>query len=195
MLPVRDRMIMQSLEALRLHGYNALGVQEIADAAHMPKGSFYNHFASKEEFAVVSLKTYAKQGIISTERILSDERITPYARLIKLYNERVGFEKKRLATAPGCLINMLAQEMSSASPAIREAAASAMQQLIDCVAAAISKAEASAEIDPPMPARELAAYCEAAWRGALILARAENRIAPLQTFIRMLPITLGRITK
>lgn len=43
-MSVREALINNSLEPLRIRGYNALGVQEIADAAGMPKGSFYNHF-------------------------------------------------------------------------------------------------------------------------------------------------------
>ena len=31
------------------HGYNATGIQQITDQAKVPKGSFYNHFATKEE--------------------------------------------------------------------------------------------------------------------------------------------------
>jgi len=39
-------------------GYSACGVQEIVDAAGVPKGSFYNYFKAKELLAVEVLGTY-----------------------------------------------------------------------------------------------------------------------------------------
>ena len=41
------------------HGYNATGIQQITDQAGVPKGSFYNHFGSKEAFAAQILRHYA----------------------------------------------------------------------------------------------------------------------------------------
>jgi TetR/AcrR family transcriptional repressor of nem operon len=34
-------------------GFNGCGVQDITAAAEIPKGSFYNYFASKEDFAQI----------------------------------------------------------------------------------------------------------------------------------------------
>ena len=42
----------KSADIMYLKGYNATGVQEIADAAGIPKGSFYNYFDNKEQFAI-----------------------------------------------------------------------------------------------------------------------------------------------
>ena len=41
-------------------GYNATGIQQITDHAGVPKGSFYNHFESKEVFAVAIIEQYAE---------------------------------------------------------------------------------------------------------------------------------------
>src|ERR1700728_692039 len=58
---------------------NACGVQDITDAAGVPKGSFYNHFKSKEALAAEVLAEYGKG---TTDRsILSNGKIPPLARL------------------------------------------------------------------------------------------------------------------
>ena len=39
----------RGLELILKKGYYGTGIQEIADSAGIPKGSFYNYFKSKEE--------------------------------------------------------------------------------------------------------------------------------------------------
>lgn len=46
---VRAQIVDAAYEQFHRHGYNAAGVKLITDSAGVPKGSFYNHFESKEE--------------------------------------------------------------------------------------------------------------------------------------------------
>ena len=55
---VKDQIIAAAVEALHSKGFNGTSVQDITDAAKVPKGSFYNHFESKEELAVAALDRY-----------------------------------------------------------------------------------------------------------------------------------------
>ena len=52
----RDRLIDVGLELMHQNGYNATGLTEILNAADVPKGSFYHHFGSKEDFAAAALE-------------------------------------------------------------------------------------------------------------------------------------------
>ena len=47
----KERMLDAGLSMLLRHGYNDLGVQAVLKQTRMPKGSFYHHFTSKEDFA------------------------------------------------------------------------------------------------------------------------------------------------
>ncbi|WP_406424298.1 TetR/AcrR family transcriptional regulator [Streptomyces sp. NBC_00873] len=49
---LRENLITAAVEQFHIHGYAAAGVKDITDAAGAPKGSFYNHFESKEALAV-----------------------------------------------------------------------------------------------------------------------------------------------
>ncbi len=193
MAGAREKLINHSLEELRIRGYNAVGVQQIADAAGMPKGSFYNHFESKEDFAVAATEAYLAEGVLATTKILGDKTKTPLRRLIELYAGRTVFEKKRLRGSPGCLLNTLAQEMAGASPVIRKTVSQAIQTLIDIVADCIGEAAFKSEIHPPLPVNDLAAFIETSWRGALLMARANHSIHALQNFNKMLPLMLGKV--
>src|SRR5262249_55006639 len=45
----RDLLLATGLRILHERGFNATSVQDITEAAGVPKGSFYNHFESKED--------------------------------------------------------------------------------------------------------------------------------------------------
>ena len=47
----RDRILDAAVQTLHERGFNGCGVQDITDAAGVPKGSFYSHFDSKEALA------------------------------------------------------------------------------------------------------------------------------------------------
>jgi AcrR family transcriptional regulator len=55
---VRQKIVDAGLKILIERGFNGSGVQDITDAAGVPKGSFYNHFESKEALGAEVLKRY-----------------------------------------------------------------------------------------------------------------------------------------
>ena len=57
---MRDEIVAAALEQFHIRGYHGAGVKDITDAAGVPKGSFYNHFDSKEALAVVALQQYGE---------------------------------------------------------------------------------------------------------------------------------------
>lgn len=62
-------------------GYNACSVEDITIAARVPKGSFYNHFKSKQSLAAEIVTEYGKS---TTDRsVLTNSTIAPLTRLKK----------------------------------------------------------------------------------------------------------------
>src|SRR6201988_2423488 len=55
---IREDIVQAGLKRLAEKGFNAVGVQDITDAAGVPKGSFYNHFDSKEALGVEIVERY-----------------------------------------------------------------------------------------------------------------------------------------
>ena len=51
----REHLLDVGVELMHQNGYNATGLSDILKAADMPKGSFYHHFSSKEDFAAAAL--------------------------------------------------------------------------------------------------------------------------------------------
>ena len=54
----KEKIIQAALKTLLQKGFNGVGVQEITEQAGVPKGSFYNHFESKEALGVEIVERY-----------------------------------------------------------------------------------------------------------------------------------------
>ncbi|MEI9915665.1 MAG: helix-turn-helix domain-containing protein [Methylovirgula sp.] len=74
---LKDKILTAAVDRLTAKGYGATSVQDITDAASAPKGSFYNHFRSKEHLAVEALGAY--QTSVRPER-LQDNALPPLER-------------------------------------------------------------------------------------------------------------------
>jgi TetR/AcrR family transcriptional repressor of nem operon len=64
----RDHLIDVGLGLMHQNGYNATGLTDILKAADVPKGSFYHHFGSKEDFAAAALERYGMRERESMRR-------------------------------------------------------------------------------------------------------------------------------
>ena len=75
----KEKLIQAGLKTLLEKGFNGVGVQEITEVAGVPKGSFYNHFESKDALGVEIVERY---GMGSTRRaVLIDKTVSPLERL------------------------------------------------------------------------------------------------------------------
>lgn len=54
----KERLIEAGISLLWRHGYAAVSVDQLCDAAGVKKGSFYHYFAGKEDLALASLTTH-----------------------------------------------------------------------------------------------------------------------------------------
>lgn len=87
---MRQHLIATGLRVLHSQGFNGCGVQEITDAAQVPKGSFYNHFESKEQFGAEVLGRYWEDRLSRAQRVLSDETRPPLDRLRAYFDGKTG---------------------------------------------------------------------------------------------------------
>jgi TetR/AcrR family transcriptional regulator, transcriptional repressor for nem operon len=110
---VREQIVVAGLEILHRRGFNGCGVQDITDAAGVPKGSFYNHFESKEALGVAVLDRYW-QICGEQLRMLSDEPVPPLDRLRRYFESLAGIIAGQGYTR-GCLIGNFSIELADAS--------------------------------------------------------------------------------
>ena len=77
---VKENIVAAALDTLHRQGFNATGVQDITDAAGVPKGSFYNHFESKEELGIEVIERYWRRALAHLG-VLNDTAVPPIVRL------------------------------------------------------------------------------------------------------------------
>jgi TetR/AcrR family transcriptional repressor of nem operon len=179
---VRDRLLDAGVAILSKSGFNGCSVQDITDAAGVPKGSFYNHFDSKEALGAAALAHYWKDGACPTLDILTDTSLPPLARL-RAYFERGAKELVAANFTCGCLIGNMTAEMSDHSAVVSAQIAAIYAGWTGRVANCIEAAQAAGEITNKTSADQLARFTLSAWEGALLWARIEKGERPLRQFV------------
>jgi TetR/AcrR family transcriptional repressor of nem operon len=178
----RDQILVAGLEALHSRGFNGTSVQDITDAAGVPKGSFYNHFASKEDLGAAVVDEYSRRTA-KRRAILADGSLTPMARIRRYFESMVASPK--YPGAPGCLLGNFGAELSNQSPAIRERVSAGFEDWSLMLARVIEEAQSAGDLRKDIPAKSTAAFLIDAWEGALLRAKVQQSREPLKAFLEM----------
>jgi TetR/AcrR family transcriptional regulator, transcriptional repressor for nem operon len=178
---VRERLLEAGLETLHRRGFNGCGVQEIASTAGVPKGSFYNHFESKEELGAAVIERYWEQRAGSALRLLEEPGFGPRERLRRYFSALADKMGKR-AYAGGCLIGNLGAELSDQSELIRVGVEAAFSGWVKALELCIREGQSGGEIRADFDAVVLASFLINAWEGAILRAKVVKNSAPLEEF-------------
>lgn len=178
----RHDLLQAGVGMIHSGGFNATGVKDIVASAGVPKGSFYNHFTSKEAFGAEVADTYFAGGLTSMREILQDPKVAPLERLRRYFDDRAA----RLRTndyARGCLLGNLTLETADHSDRIRERTAAHFETWSSLFRDCIEQAKLDGDITSTLPADTLAQFLLNSWEGALLRARSERDERPLKEFI------------
>jgi len=55
---LREKLACSAVDTLHTFGFKGCSIQDITEAAGVPKGSFFNHFENKEDLAIDALRRY-----------------------------------------------------------------------------------------------------------------------------------------
>jgi TetR/AcrR family transcriptional repressor of nem operon len=180
---LREQLLSAGVETLHRRGFNATSVQDITDAAGAPKGSFYNHFESKEALAVEAVRLYREKGR-KRLTILHEAKLSPLRRLRK-YFESLNATAVEGGFSAGCLLGNFGAELSTQSPLVREQVAEGFARWCDAIAAVIGEAQKDGSVSRTLSPRALAEFAVHAWEGAMLRAKVERDRAPLDQFLKV----------
>lgn len=165
-------------------GYNHAGIECILQAAGVPKGSFYNYFESKEDFALQVIDRFAACHDDVLDGHLLDRSRSPMDRLRGYFSAIV----EHLETdhgCRGCLVGQLSQELAEQSESFRARLEGIFGRWVDRFAECLAEARDAGEIDLDDDVRPYAEFLLNSWQGSLLRAKSARSTAPLRTFIRM----------
>jgi TetR/AcrR family transcriptional repressor of nem operon len=177
----REEIVQAGLKCLVEKGFNAVGVQDITDTAGVPKGSFYNHFESKEALGVEIVERY---GANQTRReILTDPSVPPLQRLRRHF-DRISALFAESHFKRNCILGGFSAELANQSETIRESLRKLYGQWTKDIEATIAEAQIKGEIANKTKASDLAAFLLDSYEGALLRARVERSRKPFDRFMK-----------
>jgi TetR/AcrR family transcriptional regulator, transcriptional repressor for nem operon len=177
---VKEQIVAAAVEALHWKGFNGTSVQDITDAANVPKGSFYNHFDSKEDLAVAALDRYG-QGLLGKLGPLSDAK-TPAVDRLKTYFRDLGERGRAREYRTGCMIGNMSTEMAGQSDMMRERLAIVLAAWSRAIESCVREAQAEGAMRRDLDAKAIASFILHAWEGAVMRSKVDRDAASLATF-------------
>jgi len=179
---VREQLVEAGLKTLREKGFNGCGVKEITDAAGVPKGSFYNHFESKEALGAEIVERYGRSGPRS--EALADRSIPPLDRLRRHF-QALNEMSVMLSYGRGCLLGNFSAELADQSPLIRQRLAALFATWTKELEAVIREAQANGSIATESDPGDLAGFLLDAYEGVLLRNRVERTPRAFDRFMTL----------
>jgi TetR/AcrR family transcriptional regulator, transcriptional repressor for nem operon len=178
----REQIVQAGLKCLQARGFNGVGVQDITASAGVPKGSFYNHFESKEALGAEIVERYGSDT--SRREILADRSIAPLARLRRHF-ERLNKIFADAKFERGCILGNFSAELSNQSDLIRGTLKGVYGRWTEDLEAAIADGQKQGEISNMTKAADLAAFLLDAYEGTVLRACVERNRTPFDRFMKL----------
>jgi TetR/AcrR family transcriptional repressor of nem operon len=163
------------------HGYNDLGIQALLEATEVPKGSFYHHFKTKEDFALQVIDQYMREVHAGLDACLGDTARPPLERVRHFFE--MTRQSYRKAGYMGCLLGGLGQELSGVSEVFRRKIEKCFSEIAARLAVCLEEARERGEIPAEADARRMASLLVDCWEGAALRSRLRRDAAPLKAML------------
>ncbi|MFJ3048700.1 MULTISPECIES: TetR/AcrR family transcriptional regulator [Pseudomonas nitroreducens/multiresinivorans group] len=185
-LDKRDLILAKGSLAMTRSGYHGTGVQDIVQAAGIPKGSFYHYFDSKEDFALQALEHLYAPRLARYAEALGNPALGPRARILTYYRELLAHFARQEKLQYHCFIGSLSFEMAELSPPIAERVDVILQQSIDTLRDCLADAQRAGELPASENVEQLAEFIGNAWQGVLARMKVSASLKPVERFIERL---------
>lgn len=162
-----------AMQVIRTKGYSATTVDDICAAAGVTKGSFFHHFAGKEEMTLEAIEHWNSVTGELFEQAAYKRRKDPRDRVLDYIDFRKGLIRGDVPEFT-CLLGTLVQETFDTHPRLRDACRAGISGHARTVERDLVAAKALHAPDATWDPKTLALYTQAALQGAFVLAKAEG---------------------
>lgn len=177
----QQQLLQQGIAMLLRHGYHNLGIAAVLEATRIPKGSFYHHFKSKEDFGLQVIDLYMKEVHAGLDQCLGDESLLPLQRVRRFFESTE--EKYRAEGYLGCLLGGLGQELSGVSEAFRRKVEQCFSEIARRIAACLREAIQRGDLPKETNPKKMAELLVNCWEGAALRTRLRQDPAPLREML------------
>jgi TetR/AcrR family transcriptional repressor of nem operon len=181
----KDEIIKASIDLMYLKGYNGTSVKDITDAAGIPKGSFYNYFEDKEQYAIDALHHYYDNNPVHKILLSTNKDLEPLERIRKFFEKGIqNAVDKELKY--GCFIGNLSQEMGDVTESISKTAADITKEIVLQVYKNLVEADEKGDLKSSADLKTLASFIISSWQGSLVRMKMSANKTALDDFYTIL---------
>jgi AcrR family transcriptional regulator len=185
-MPLKTRIIEESLKLFSVKGYMSTSTTDIIQAAGTSKGGFYNHFRSKEQLFLETLSAARKiwreknlHGIDAATRPLDKIRI-----ILENYRDRYLADSHNFPG--GCIFVNLAIELSDQAPDLAAEVNEGFVRLRGMIARLFDEEKASGGIPASTDTEEVTNLVFTGLLGACVMYTSDKSIRNLNAAISSL---------
>lgn len=181
----KTKLLLAGMRLFGQRGYAGVGLKELLQQVKVPKGSFYNYFTSKEDFAAQTIAFYGASFEQLMQQVISAAELSALQRFASLFEILTRlFEEKQFTE--GCLVGDLSTELADISQHCRLALDKVMQQFATGFEILVRQGQAEGSIRRDIEAADLAMFSLDSWEGALIRMRLKKNRTPLEQSKRLI---------
>jgi TetR/AcrR family transcriptional repressor of nem operon len=181
----RETLLEAGIQLLATRGYNGTGLKEILDVVHVPKGSFYNYFESKEAFGAAIIERYIDDLLAMFDAYVARSQEDPISLIKSVYGYMlVQFAKD--GCQRGCLLGNLAAEVGASSALCQAALRGAFARWKQRFVRLLARAQDAGQLRTDVSAANLADIFWNAWEGGILRMKLEGDTTELKHTIELL---------
>jgi TetR/AcrR family transcriptional regulator, transcriptional repressor for nem operon len=177
----KDRLLDTGLDLLLRQGYNDLGIQLVLEKTGVPKGSFYHHFRSKEDFALQVIDRYMVAVHQGLDTALGDTSLPPLDRVRRFFE--ITREKYRSDGNLGCMLGGLGQELAGVNETFQKKIEWCFSEIAVRLAGCLEEARRNGDLPPDAVPRRMADLILDCWEGAALRSRLRRDHGPLDSML------------
>lgn len=175
-------LIDKGLELMYLRGYNDVSIKDLVDAAGMPKGSFYNHYKSKEDFGLAVLDRYGEIWNEVLKKYLDNNGLPARLRFEQFTDHMIEASSSEWHFTKGCLAGNFSQEMGDVSEIFAKRIDTVFRTARSYFVNIVREAQLDGDIDPTLDAEITGDFLLNAFEGALLRMKSARSAGPLTGF-------------
>ncbi len=183
---IREEILQSGSALMHFKGYNHTGIKQITDSVGIPKGSFYNYFKSKEQFAVAALEYMSQKTLHRMHSYFGDQTKPPVDRITGFFSDMIEINIREFNFKQGCFIGNFCQEMADVNARIGEKIDYIFRKYTAMLSDCLSQAQQNGDLRKDYDIDKLAEFIFNSWEGALMRMKASRNASPLTAFMDIL---------
>ena len=178
----RQDILVKGIELIQERGYGNTGIQDILKACDIPKGSFYNFFASKEAFALEAIALYRDYTVGLIDKIDKNDEISASDKIKTFFmksNEIFTSEKYN----QNCMLLSLSTEVTHESNAFSKPIVDSFKKYKEYLTKWITIAQKEGEVRQDFTPTNLVNMLYDGYHGAVLRMKYQQNPNSLKQFI------------